>query len=80
MLLRIEMPSKIGDLVEVKNTLEYGSAMTQRFSGCLGIILDIRTEPGLTKGHISYLNDWRVVYLCEKEKEYFFNDAELKVL
>jgi hypothetical protein len=80
MLLRIEMQSKIGDLVEVKNTLEHGSAMTQRFSGCLGIIIDIRTEPGLTKNLASYVYAWRVVYLCDKETEYFFNDKELTVL
>ena len=62
---------KIGDLVEIKSEIEHESSMTARFAGCIGLIISLPT---------SEERCWYAVYLIDREKQFFFNSSELRIL
>jgi hypothetical protein len=70
---------KIGDLVEVRTVFETTTPMTQRFGGCIGLIVaDVATIHIHKNSPIQKYN--YVVLLQEKQREYWFTESELKII
>jgi hypothetical protein len=68
---------KIGDLVEICEIRDRFSPMTQRFGGTIGVIIDIIK---VTTFADSAPSEKFVVLLQDKQREYWFDEVELKVI
>jgi hypothetical protein len=69
---------KIGDLVEIFNSREKYSPMTERFGGTIGVIIDVVKVT--TFADNSAPAQKFVVLLQDKQREYWFDEVELKVI
>lgn len=67
---------KIGDLVEIKNIRDEFSPMTERFGGNFGLITDILSVISSNKNTMLRY----VVYLQDRQREYWFDENELKLI
>lgn len=67
---------KIGDLVEIKNDREEFSPMTERFGGNFGLIIDILNVISANKSSLVRY----VVFIQDRQREYWFDENELKVI
>jgi ADP-dependent phosphofructokinase/glucokinase len=67
---------KIGDLVEIKNMRDEFSPMTERFGGNFGLIVDILSVISSNKSQMLRY----VVFIQDKQREYWFDENELKLI